>query len=100
MSGTEAVMQAVRLARYHTGRSHLVRFCGAYHGWWGDVQPGIGNPMPARETYTLKDMSENSLRVLRNRRDIACVFGHDMNRIRGRPFDSARNLPVTLQRNA
>ena len=44
MSGTEAVMQAVRLARYHTRRSHLVRFCGAYHGWWGDVQPGVGNP--------------------------------------------------------
>jgi glutamate-1-semialdehyde 2,1-aminomutase len=40
MSGTEAVMQAVRLARYHTRRSHLVRFAGAYHGWWGDVQPG------------------------------------------------------------
>ncbi|HTD89122.1 MAG TPA: aminotransferase class III-fold pyridoxal phosphate-dependent enzyme, partial [Burkholderiales bacterium] len=33
MSGTEAVMQAVRLARYHSKRSHLVRFCGAYHGW-------------------------------------------------------------------
>ena len=58
MSGTEAVMQAVRLARYHTRRSHLVRFCGAYHGWWGDVQPGVGNPVPARETYTLNDMSE------------------------------------------
>ena len=58
MSGTEAVMQAVRLARYHTRRSHLVRFCGAYHGWWGDVQPGIGNPVPAHETHTLKDMSE------------------------------------------
>ena len=57
MSGTEAVMQAVRLARYHTRRSHLVRFCGAYHGWWGDVQPGVGNPLPARETYTLNDMS-------------------------------------------
>ena len=27
MSGTEAVMQAVRLARYHTKRTHLVRFC-------------------------------------------------------------------------
>src|SRR5580700_1955496 len=53
MSGTEAVMQAVRLARYHTRRSHLVRFCGAYHGWWGDVQPGVGNPVPAHETYTL-----------------------------------------------
>ena len=52
MSGTEAVMQAVRLARYHTRRSRLVRFCCAYHGWWGDVQPGVGNPVPARETYT------------------------------------------------
>ena len=74
MSGTEAVMQAVRLARYHTRRSHLVRFCGAYHGWWGDVQPGVGNPLAARETYTLKDMDEASLRVLRSRRDIACVL--------------------------
>ena len=74
MSGTEAVMQAVRLARYHTGRSHLVRFCGAYHGWWGDVQPGVGNPRPQRETYTLRDMDERSLRVLDRRRDIACVL--------------------------
>jgi len=74
MSGTEAVMQAVRLARYHTGRSHLVRLCGAYHGWWGDVQPGVGNPLPAHETYTLADMSEATLKVLRSRKDIACVL--------------------------
>jgi glutamate-1-semialdehyde 2,1-aminomutase len=74
MSGTEAVMQAVRLARYHTRRTHLVRFCGAYHGWWEDVQPGPGNPAPPRETYTLKDMDERSLQVLRTRRDIACVL--------------------------
>jgi glutamate-1-semialdehyde 2,1-aminomutase len=74
MSGTEAVMQAVRLARYHTRRTHVVRFCGAYHGWWGDVQPGVGNPIAARETYTLADMSEASLRVLRRGRDIACVL--------------------------
>ncbi len=74
MSGTEAVMQAVRLARYHTKRSHLVRFCGAYHGWWGDVQPGIGNPSPADATYTLSEMSERTLHVLRRRRDIACVL--------------------------
>ncbi len=74
MSGTEAVMQAVRLSRYNTGRSHLVRFCGAYHGWWGDVQPGVGNPTAAHETYTLKDMDEAALRVLRTRRDIACVL--------------------------
>ncbi|HEY1900698.1 MAG TPA: aminotransferase class III-fold pyridoxal phosphate-dependent enzyme [Steroidobacteraceae bacterium] len=74
MSGTEAVMQAVRLARYHTGRRHLVRFCGAYHGWWGDVQPGVGNPAIAHDTYTLKDMSEQTLKVLRMRKDIACVL--------------------------
>ena len=74
MSGTEAVMQAVRLARYHTRRTHLVRFCGAYHGWWGDVAPGVGNPVPARETYTLQDMSEQALRVIATRRDIACVL--------------------------
>jgi glutamate-1-semialdehyde 2,1-aminomutase len=74
MSGTEAVMQAVRLARYHTGRSHLVRFCGAYHGWWGDVQPGIGNPVAADRTYTLAEMSEKALQTLATRRDIACVL--------------------------
>ena len=73
MSGTEAVMQAVRLARYHTRRRNLVRFCGAYHGWWEDVQPGIGNPLPPRQTYTLKDMDEKSLRVLRDRKDIGTI---------------------------
>ncbi len=74
MSGTEAVMQAVRLARYHTKRSHLVRFAGAYHGWWGDVQPGVGNPISPHETYTLADMSERTLHVLKTRNDIACVL--------------------------
>ena len=74
MSGTEAVMQAVRLARYHTRRVKIVRFCGAYHGWWGDVQPGVGNPVTERDTYTLNDMSDAALKVLRNRNDIACVL--------------------------
>ena len=74
MSGTEAVMQAVRLARYHTRRRRLVRFAGAYHGWWGDVQPGIGNPVPADGTLTLADMSDRTLAVLKRRRDIACVL--------------------------
>jgi glutamate-1-semialdehyde 2,1-aminomutase len=74
MSGTEAVMQAVRLARYHTRRSHVVCFSGAYHGWWGDVQPGIGNPVTARQTYTLSEMSDRTLQVLRKRSNIACVL--------------------------
>ncbi|QHJ00037.1 aminotransferase class III-fold pyridoxal phosphate-dependent enzyme [Xylophilus rhododendri] len=92
MSGTEAVMQAVRLARYHTRRKHLVRFCGAYHGWWEDVQPGPGNPLPPRETYTLQDMSERSLQVLRTRRDIACVLVNPLQALHpniGAPGDSA-----------
>jgi len=92
MSGTEAVMQAVRLARYHTRRKNLVRFCGAYHGWWGDVQPGVGNPMTAHETYTLKDMDAAALRVLRNRRDIACVLVNPLQAMhpnKGAPGDSA-----------
>ena len=74
MSGTEAVMQAVRLARYHSGRNKIVRFCGSYHGWWGDVQPGIGNPVAAKDTYTLSEMGEGTLRVLRKRKDIACIL--------------------------
>jgi glutamate-1-semialdehyde 2,1-aminomutase len=92
MSGTEAVMQAVRLARYHTGRRYLVRFCGAYHGWWGDVQPGIGNPLPARDTLTLRDMHESALKVLKQRRDIACVLVNPLQALhpnQNAPSDSA-----------
>jgi glutamate-1-semialdehyde 2,1-aminomutase len=91
MSGTEAVMQAVRLARYHTKRRYLVRFCGAYHGWWGEVQPGVGNPVSERDTLTLKDMDERSLSVLRTRRDIACVLVNPVQALHpnaGAPADS------------
>jgi glutamate-1-semialdehyde 2,1-aminomutase len=92
MSGTEAVMQAVRLARYHTGKKNLVRFCGAYHGWWEDVQPGIGNPMPPGKTYTLADLSEKSLKVLESRNDIACVLINPLQALhpnKAAPGDSA-----------
>ena len=74
MSGTEAVMQAVRLARYHTGKTHLVRLCGAYHGWWDGVQPGVGNQRKIEDVYTLRDLSERTLKVLSTRNDIACVL--------------------------
>ena len=92
MSGTEAVMQAVRLARYHTRRTHLVRFSGAYHGWWDDVQPGPGNPAMPRHTYTLREMHEHTLRVLRKRRDIACVLVNPLQALHpnaGAPGDSS-----------
>ena len=92
MSGTEAVMQAVRLARYHTGRSHLVRFCGSYHGWWDDVQPGVGTPRRVEGVYTLRDMHARSLYVLRTRRDIACVLVNPLQALhpnQAAPGDSA-----------
>ena len=92
MSGTEAVMQAVRLAQYHTRRRRIVRFSGAYHGWWGDVQPGAGNPVPARDTLTLQEMGEGTLRVLRARRDVACVLVNPLQALhpnKAAPGDSA-----------
>ena len=91
MSGTEAVMQAVRLARYHTGRQRVVRFCGAYHGWWGEVQPGVGNPHNEPDTFTLADMSERTLTVLATRTDIACVLVNPLQALhpnRNAPGDS------------
>lgn len=91
MSGTEAVMQAVRLARYHTGRSHVVRFSGAYHGWWDGVQPGAGNPRPPHEVYTLAEMANATLRVLETRTDIACVLVNPLQGLHpnaGAPSDS------------
>ncbi len=92
MSGTEAVMQAVRLARYHTRKRRIVRFCGAYHGWWGEVQPGPGNPVPTRDTLTLRDMDARSLGILRSRRDIACVLVNPLQGLhpnRAAPGDSS-----------
>jgi glutamate-1-semialdehyde 2,1-aminomutase len=100
MSGTEAVMQAVRLARYHTGRRHLVRFCGAYHGWWGDVQPGVGNPQTAYDTYTLNDMSEAALRVLRMRNDIACVLVNPLQALHPNASAPADNMLLDSSRRA
>lgn len=38
-SGTEAVMQAIRIARAFTGRDLIVRFGTAYHGTYDDVTP-------------------------------------------------------------
>jgi glutamate-1-semialdehyde 2,1-aminomutase len=71
-------MQAVSLARYHPGRTHLVRLCGAYHGWWDGVQPGVGNKREINDVYTLADLSDKTLTVLKTRKDIACVLINPM----------------------
>lgn len=100
MSGTEAVMQAVRLARYHTGRSHLVRFCGAYHGWWDGVQPGVGNPRKVSDVYTLKELDEYTLKVLDSRHDIACVLVNPLQVLHPNANAPADSMLVNSERAA
>jgi glutamate-1-semialdehyde 2,1-aminomutase len=75
MSGTEAVMAAVRLARFNTGRTLIVCFSGAYHGWWDGVQPGLGSERALDDCLSLKDLNPASLDVIRRRRrEIAAVL--------------------------
>ena len=75
MSGTEAVMAAVRLARFNTRKKLIVCFSGAYHGWWDGVQPGLGSERDLSDCLTLKDMHPASLTVLRRRaKEIAAVL--------------------------
>ena len=74
MSGTEAVMAAIRLARFNTRRKTIVCFAGAYHGWWDGVQPGLGSEREIRDCLTLKDMNPASLDAIRRmKHDIAGV---------------------------
>ncbi len=67
MSGTEAVMAAVRLARFNTRRKLIVCFAGAYHGWWDGVQPGLGSERTIADCLTLKDLHQASLDLIRHR---------------------------------
>ena len=75
MSGTEAVMAAVRLARFNTRRKLIVCFSGAYHGWWDGVMPGLGSERALDDCITLKDLSPASLTMIEHRaHEIAAVL--------------------------
>lgn len=75
MSGTEAVMCAVRVARFNVHRKLVVTFGGAYHGWWDGMQPVAGNERLPADVLCLKDMSNLSLKVIELRRsEIAAVL--------------------------
>ena len=74
-SGTEAVMAAVRLARFNTRRKLVVCFSGAYHGWWDGVQPGLGSERGIDDCLTVKDMHPAVLKLIRRRgAEIAAVL--------------------------
>jgi len=75
MSGTEAVMAAVRCARFNKRRSLVVTFGGAYHGWWDGMQPTAGNERTPNDVLQLKDMNPLSLAVIAARAgEIAAVL--------------------------
>ena len=100
MSGTEAVMQAVRLARFHTGRSQLVQFCGAYHGWWDGVQAGVGHQRKVDDIYLLKEMSADTLKVLGTRKDIACVLVNPLQALHPNTGASSDAMLIASERSA
>ncbi len=59
-SGTEATMMAMRLARAFTGREHILRFEGHFHGWndYASVggQPITSNQLPGIPHSVRKSM--------------------------------------------
>jgi glutamate-1-semialdehyde 2,1-aminomutase len=46
-TGSEATYQAIRLARAATGRSHIIKPQGGYHGWHNDVACNLMTPLSA-----------------------------------------------------
>src|SRR5262249_7497472 len=94
MSGTEAVMAAVRLARFNTRRKLVVCFAGAYHGWWDGVQPGLGSERGLDDCLGLKDLHPASLAVIR-RRAGAPWRSPPSSSTRSSPFTSTPRPPTT-----
>ncbi len=88
-SGTEATMTAIRLARGFTGKSTIIKFKGNYHGHNDSllVKAGSGvNNLPESSSAGVPQSSiqqticlpyndeEEVKKILRTRKDIACVI--------------------------
>ena len=93
MSGTEAVMQAVRLARYHTGRSRPGALLRRLPRLVGRRAAGRRQSAArARDLHAARTWTNATLRVLRTRRDIACVLVNPLQALHpnaGAPGDSS-----------
>lgn len=87
-SGTEAAMSAIRLARAATGRSHLLKFAGAYHGHvdglLADAGSGLATqglpaspgvlPEAAAQTIVVPWNDEDAVRAAIDRYEFAAVL--------------------------
>ena len=61
VTGTEAVQQAIRLARAFTGRPYYLKFEGHYHGWIDNIYGGVPDPEPQGKPFPLFDGATNTL---------------------------------------
>lgn len=75
-SGTEACMAAIRLARVATGKRHIIKVGGAYHGWsdqlsYGMRLPGTGrfnsHGIPGHIFKSTHEVRPNNIPALRKR---------------------------------
>ncbi len=60
-SGTEAVMSALRVARAATGRSHILKFEGCYHGHADGLLVRAGSGLAGRVAATSAGLPEGTL---------------------------------------
>ena len=57
VSGSEAVQQAIRLARAYTQRPYYLKFSGHYHGWIDNIYGGEVDPAPVDKPFPLYKQS-------------------------------------------
>jgi glutamate-1-semialdehyde 2,1-aminomutase len=79
-SGTEANMQAIRLARAYTGKSGIAKCLGAYHGSWDAVPPTPeskdipDNVLENTIFFPYNDVEEAEMQIYGHREELAAVI--------------------------
>ena len=82
-SGTEAIMMSFRMARVFSGKTKIVKFQDAFHGWYDHAFVGASNdnPQDGVTPNTRQDMIVVPLndigaveRTLQNNKDVAAVI--------------------------
>lgn len=83
-SGTEGCMAAIRLARVSTGKKHIVKLGGAYHGWsdmlsYGNRVPGTrwfnSHGIPRHVFKRTHEVYPNDINALKKRLQRNRIFG-------------------------